>query len=88
MTACPFFEVNAVYSASATSASETQARRAPKHQPAEASMVKWWDTELCNRITDRCVQLHGGYGCMREHSVGRAWTDSRVQSISAAPLRS
>src|SRR5215471_3091990 len=28
----------------------------------EASMVKWWNTELCNRVTDRCVQLHGGYG--------------------------
>ena len=48
---------------------------------AEAAMVKWWDTELCNRVTDRCVQLHGGYGYMREYAVGRAWTDSRVQSI-------
>ena len=47
----------------------------------EASMVKWWNTELCNRVTDRCVQLHGGYGYMREYAVGRAWTDSRVQSI-------
>jgi len=47
----------------------------------EASMVKWWNTELCNRVTDRCVQLHGGYGYMREYPVGRAWTDSRVQSI-------
>ena len=47
----------------------------------EAAMVKWWDTELCNRVTDRCLQLHGGYGYMREYAVGRAWTDSRVQSI-------
>jgi alkylation response protein AidB-like acyl-CoA dehydrogenase len=47
----------------------------------EASMVKWWDTELCNRVTDRCVQLFGGYGYMREYPVGRAWADSRVQSI-------
>ena len=47
----------------------------------EASMVKWWNTELCNRVTDRCVQLHGGYGYMREYSVGRFWADSRVQSI-------
>ena len=47
----------------------------------EASMVKWWNTELCNQVTDRCVQLHGGYGYMHEHAVGRAWTDSRVQSI-------
>jgi acyl-CoA dehydrogenase len=47
----------------------------------EASMVKWWNTELCNRVTDRCVQLHGGYGYMREYSVGRFWADGRVQSI-------
>jgi acyl-CoA dehydrogenase len=47
----------------------------------EASMTKWWNTELCNRVTDRCVQLHGGYGYMREYPVGRAWADSRVQSI-------
>ena len=47
----------------------------------DAAMVKWWDTELCNRVTDRCVQLHGGYGYMREYPVARAWADSRVQSI-------
>ena len=47
----------------------------------EASMVKWWNTELCNRVTDRCVQLHGGYGYMREYPVARAWADSRVMSI-------
>jgi alkylation response protein AidB-like acyl-CoA dehydrogenase len=47
----------------------------------EASMVKWWNTELCNRVTDRCVQLHGGYGYMREYPVARLWADSRVQSI-------
>src|SRR5262249_10938358 len=26
----------------------------------EAAMVKWWDTELCNRVVDRCLQLYGG----------------------------
>jgi alkylation response protein AidB-like acyl-CoA dehydrogenase len=47
----------------------------------DASMVKWWDTELCNRVVDRCVQLHGGYGYMREYPVARAFADSRVQTI-------
>jgi alkylation response protein AidB-like acyl-CoA dehydrogenase len=47
----------------------------------DASMVKWWDTELCNRVVDRCLQLHGGYGYMREYSVGRAFADGRVQTI-------
>ena len=48
----------------------------------DASMVKWWDTELCNRVVDRCVQLHGGYGYMREYPVARAFADSRVQTIA------
>ena len=47
----------------------------------DASMVKWWDTELCNRVVDRCVQLHGGYGYMREYPVARAYLDGRVQTI-------
>jgi acyl-CoA dehydrogenase len=47
----------------------------------EAAMVKWWDTELCNRVIDRCLQLHGGYGYMREFGVARAFADSRVQTI-------
>ena len=47
----------------------------------EASMVKWWNTELCNRVVDRCVQLHGGYGYMREYPVARAYLDGRVQTI-------
>jgi acyl-CoA dehydrogenase len=47
----------------------------------DASMLKWWDTELCSRVVDRCVQLYGGYGYMREYPVARAFTDSRVQTI-------
>jgi len=47
----------------------------------DASMVKWWDTELGNRIVDRCLQLHGGYGYMREYSVARAFANGRVQTI-------
>jgi alkylation response protein AidB-like acyl-CoA dehydrogenase len=47
----------------------------------EASMLKYWDTELCVRVVDRCVQLHGGYGYMREYPVARAFTDGRAQTI-------
>jgi alkylation response protein AidB-like acyl-CoA dehydrogenase len=48
---------------------------------ATASMAKWWTTELQNRIVDRAVQLHGGYGYMAEHPVARAFVNSRVQTI-------
>jgi len=48
---------------------------------ADAAKAKWWTTELQNRVADRCVQLHGGYGYMLEYPVTRAWLDSRVQTI-------
>ena len=46
-----------------------------------ASMAKWWTTELQNKLVDRAVQLHGGYGYMNEYPVARAFVDSRVQTI-------
>ncbi|MBH5337797.1 acyl-CoA dehydrogenase family protein [Streptomyces pactum] len=46
-----------------------------------ASMAKWWATELQKRVTDRCLQLHGGYGYMTEYPVARAFTDGRIQTI-------
>jgi alkylation response protein AidB-like acyl-CoA dehydrogenase len=48
---------------------------------ADASMVKWWNTDLCQQVVDRCLQLHGGYGYTTDFLVGRAFADSRVQSI-------
>ncbi|MFN3220269.1 MAG: acyl-CoA dehydrogenase family protein [Acidimicrobiales bacterium] len=47
----------------------------------EAAMAKWWTTELQKRVTDQCLQLHGGYGYMEEYPIARAWRDGRVQSI-------
>jgi alkylation response protein AidB-like acyl-CoA dehydrogenase len=47
----------------------------------DAAKAKWWTTELQNKVADRCVQLHGGYGYMMEYPVARAWLDSRVQTI-------
>jgi alkylation response protein AidB-like acyl-CoA dehydrogenase len=48
---------------------------------SDAAMAKWWTTELQVKLVDRCVQLHGGYGYMKEYPVARAWMDSRVQTI-------
>jgi alkylation response protein AidB-like acyl-CoA dehydrogenase len=48
---------------------------------AHASMAKMWATELQKRLTDRCLQLHGGYGYMNEFPVARAYTDGRIQTI-------
>ena len=47
----------------------------------EASMVKWWSTQVQCEILDECVQLHGGNGFMFEYPVARLYTDVRVQKI-------
>jgi acyl-CoA dehydrogenase len=47
----------------------------------DAAMVKWWVTELANKVLDRCLQLHGGYGYMNEYPVARAWKDARIGTI-------
>jgi alkylation response protein AidB-like acyl-CoA dehydrogenase len=47
----------------------------------DAAKAKWWCTELQGRVLDACVQLHGGYGYMREYPVARAWADARVTRI-------
>jgi long-chain-acyl-CoA dehydrogenase len=48
---------------------------------ARAAKVKWWATELQVRVADRCLQLHGGYGYMREYPISRAFVDARIQTI-------
>jgi long-chain-acyl-CoA dehydrogenase len=48
---------------------------------ARAAKLKWWTTELQVRTADRCLQLHGGYGYMREYPVSRAFVDARIQTI-------
>ncbi|MEV5873194.1 acyl-CoA dehydrogenase family protein [Streptomyces sp. NPDC052101] len=47
----------------------------------EASMTKWWNSELCDDVIRRCLQLHGGYGFSTDSLVGRAYTQARVQTI-------
>ncbi len=52
-----------------------------KLDSATASMCKWWNTELQNRVIDECVQLHGGYGYMTEYPIAKMWADARIQRI-------
>ena len=46
-----------------------------------ASMAKWWASDMAYRVTDRCLQLHGGYGYMREYPIARMYADARVAMI-------
>ena len=47
----------------------------------DAAKAKWWTAQVQNDVLDACVQLHGGYGFMREYRVAQAWMDARVTKI-------
>ena len=47
----------------------------------EAAMAKLYASEAANRICDRAVQIHGGYGYIREFPVERHWRDCRATTI-------
>ncbi|MGN6524711.1 MAG: acyl-CoA dehydrogenase family protein [Actinomycetes bacterium] len=49
----------------------------------DAAKAKWWTAQVQNDVLDACVQLHGGYGFMREYRVAQAWMDARVTKIWA-----
>ncbi|MGY4766387.1 acyl-CoA dehydrogenase family protein [Kribbella sp. CWNU-51] len=46
-----------------------------------ASMAKWWLTQNQCDVMDRCLQLFGGYGYMREYLISRLYADARAQKI-------
>jgi len=44
-------------------------------------MVKLFTAEMANRVAYDCVQLHGGYGYMREYAIERFARDVRLFTI-------
>jgi acyl-CoA dehydrogenase len=49
----------------------------------EVSMAKLFATETANRVAYHAVQLHGGYGYMREFPVERFFRDVRLWTIAS-----
>ena len=49
----------------------------------EVSMAKLFATEVANRVAYQAVQLHGGYGYMREFPVERFFRDVRLWPIAS-----
>ncbi|WP_288925869.1 acyl-CoA dehydrogenase family protein [uncultured Trichococcus sp.] len=47
----------------------------------EASIAKLFTTEASNRIVHKAVQIHGGYGYMKEYKVERLYRDQRILEI-------
>lgn len=43
-----------------------------------ASICKYFASEMCGRVADRCVQMHGGYGYIADHGIERFYRDVRL----------
>jgi alkylation response protein AidB-like acyl-CoA dehydrogenase len=47
----------------------------------EASMAKWFASEMAERVTSAALQIHGGYGYTKDFAVERYWRDARLTKI-------
>ncbi|NCF23883.1 MAG: acyl-CoA dehydrogenase [Gammaproteobacteria bacterium] len=54
-----------------------------KLSPEDAAKAKLFTSELEGRVTDECLQLHGGAGYMDEYPISRMYTAARVSRIYA-----
>jgi acyl-CoA dehydrogenase len=60
------------------------ARRLESGTPAsrEMAMVKAYTTEMCFRVYDRCMQIHGGMGLTNELRLHDGWHQARIVRIA------
>lgn len=47
----------------------------------ECAAVKYFCSEMCGRVADRCLQVHGGAGYMREYDIERLYREARLFRI-------
>lgn len=59
------------------------ARLKDENKPAskEASMAKYYASEVCNEICAKALQIHGGYGYIKDYKIERLYRDCRVFTI-------
>ena len=47
----------------------------------EAAMAKLYCSEIAREIADEAVQIHGGYGLMKDYDIERFYRDQRLLQI-------
>lgn len=52
-----------------------------KSYAKEAAMAKLYCSEIAKEIADKAVQIHGGYGLMKEYPIERFYRDQRLLQI-------
>ncbi|MCL2216773.1 MAG: acyl-CoA dehydrogenase [Defluviitaleaceae bacterium] len=54
---------------------------AGENYSSQAAMAKLFASEAASDITRRCLQLHGGYGYIREYAIERMMRDAKITEI-------
>ena len=49
--------------------------------PMKCSMCKYYASEMANRVAGKAVQIHGGYGFIKEYKVERLYRDARITTL-------
>ncbi len=57
------------------------AKNTQKVYSVEAAMAKLYAAEVAMEVTTKCVQLHGGYGYIKEYDVERMMRDAKITEI-------
>ncbi len=52
-----------------------------KRYTLEAAQAKLFSAEMAQRVTNKALQIHGGYGYTREYNVERFFRDARITEI-------
>jgi butyryl-CoA dehydrogenase len=57
------------------------AKETQKRYSLEAAQAKLFASEMAQRVTNKALQIHGGYGYTREYNVERYFRDARITEI-------
>jgi alkylation response protein AidB-like acyl-CoA dehydrogenase len=56
-------------------------KNAGKPTTKESSMAKLYASEVAVRVSEECVQIHGGYGYIKDYPAEKYWRDSKLCTI-------
>lgn len=71
-----------IYAAKTMSMNCAEALEAGENPTRNMAMVKAFTTEMCFRVYDRCIQVHGGMGLTNEMKLYDGWHVSRIIRIA------
>jgi acyl-CoA dehydrogenase len=70
-----------IYAAECMIADATRRADTGENILRKAAAAKMFASEMCGRVADRCVQIHGGAGYLAEYEAERFFRDSRIYRI-------